>query len=150
MNFFCTSFGKMRCKLHYFVQNNVQIVHGTVQCWKMSGSASSTAARKCFTKYLRRKFLSSYILECHIIYLLFKNSKSILQVDIVLCRDWSWSQCAAPYVLGNLPHACRKFNICLIYTENFYFWILLPGREIYILGLLHTVNSNPEKHQCTI
>ena len=30
-----------------------------------------------------RKFLSSYILECHIIYLLFKNFKSILQLDIV-------------------------------------------------------------------
>ena len=31
------------------------------QCWKMSGSASSTAARKFFTKYLPRKF--SYILQ---------------------------------------------------------------------------------------
>ena len=31
------------------------------QCWKMSGSASSTAARKFLTKYLPRKF--SYILQ---------------------------------------------------------------------------------------
>jgi hypothetical protein len=30
-----------------------------------------------------RTFLLSYVLECHIIYLLFKNFKSILQVDIV-------------------------------------------------------------------
>jgi hypothetical protein len=28
-----------------------------------------------------------YILECHIIYLLFKNSKSVLQVEIVFYRD---------------------------------------------------------------
>jgi hypothetical protein len=32
-----------------------------MQCWKMSGSASSTAARKFLTKYLPRKF--SYILQ---------------------------------------------------------------------------------------
>jgi hypothetical protein len=31
------------------------------QGWKMSGSASSAAARKCFTKYLCRKF--SYTLQ---------------------------------------------------------------------------------------
>ena len=53
------------------------------QCWKTSGSASSTAARKCLTKYLHRKFLSSYIQECHIIYFLFENSNlSILQVEM--------------------------------------------------------------------
>ena len=38
----------------------VTICQALPQCWKMSGSASSTAARKCFTKCLRRKFLSSY------------------------------------------------------------------------------------------
>jgi hypothetical protein len=31
--------------------------------------------------------LTVYTLECHIIYLLFKNSKSVLQVKIILCRD---------------------------------------------------------------
>jgi hypothetical protein len=31
------------------------------QCWKMSGNASSTAARKFLTKYLPRKF--SYTLQ---------------------------------------------------------------------------------------
>jgi hypothetical protein len=30
------------------------------QCWKMSSSASSTAAKKCLTKCLCRKFLLSY------------------------------------------------------------------------------------------
>ena len=57
----------------------------------MSGSASSTAARKCFTKYLCRKF--SYTLQEIFVILYtgmpynlliqFKNFKSILQVDIV-------------------------------------------------------------------
>jgi hypothetical protein len=31
------------------------------------------------------------VLKCHIIYLLFKKSKSILLVEIVLCWDWSLS-----------------------------------------------------------
>ena len=57
----------------------------------MYGRASSTAAKKCLTKYLRRKFscalqeifLSSYLQECHIIYLLFENSKlNILQDEM--------------------------------------------------------------------
>ena len=86
------------------------------QSWKMSGN--STAAEEMFHKIFPGNFLtpcmellSSYILECHIIYLLFKNCKSVLQVEIVLCRDWSLLQCAAPYVLWNLPHAgCFIFD----------------------------------------
>jgi hypothetical protein len=70
-----------------------------LQCWKISGSASSTAARTFLTKYLRRKFsyilqeipVISYTYKCHIIYLLFKKSKSILQVEIFLCWDRSLS-----------------------------------------------------------
>jgi hypothetical protein len=51
--------------------------------------------------------LSSYILEWHIIYLLFKNFESILQVDIVfklilkIITMWG----TMLYVLWNLPYA---------------------------------------------
>ena len=81
-----------------------------------------------------------YILECYIIHLLFKNSKSVLQVENVLCRDWSLSQCATPYVLWNLH---MQEVLYLTYTGNFYFWILLPGREIYFLGL--PIYNQPKK-----
>jgi hypothetical protein len=102
------------------------------QCWKMS------AARKCLTNIFAgnfltpcRKFLSSHILECNIIHRLFKITESVLQVEIVVCQDWSLSQCAAaPYVLWNL-YICMKFYIWLAQE----IWIFLPGREIYFLGL---------------
>jgi hypothetical protein len=56
----------------------------------MSGSANSNAARKCLTKYLRRKFsyiLSSYIYipGCHIIYLLFKSVSRLSCAEIEVC-----------------------------------------------------------------
>jgi hypothetical protein len=96
--------------------------------------SNSTAARKFLTNYLCRKlsytlqeiFVILYILECHIIYLLFKNSKNVLQVEIVLCRDLSLSQCAASYVLWNLHmqevlYLTYSGNVChLIYTGMSY------------------------------
>ena len=77
----------------------------------MSGSANCmTAARKFLTKYLCRIlsntlkeiFVILYILDCHIIYLIFKTSRSVLQVEIVFWRDLSLWQCAALYFLWNL------------------------------------------------
>jgi hypothetical protein len=77
-----------------------------------------------------------HILIIH--FIMFKNFKSILQVEIRLscaeievCR----SQCAAPYVLWN---SHMQEVLYLTYTGNFYFWILLPGREIYFLGLIQS------------
>ena len=63
-----------------------------------------------------------YILECHIIYLLLKTSKTVLQVEIVFCRGLNSSQCATPYFLWSfifdlhkkflfLDFAARKRNI---------------------------------------
>jgi hypothetical protein len=70
--------------------------------------------------------LSSYILEWHIIYLLFKNFESILQVDIVfklilkIITMWG----TMLYVLWNLPyagsfifHLHRKF-LCLDFAAR--------------------------------
>ena len=93
-----------------------------IQCWKMS---SSTAARKFLTKYLRRKFsyLAEnfchlvYMQECRIIYLLFKKAS-----------------CADTEVYHNVRHT-------LTYTGNSYFSILLPGREMYFLGLLLLIQT---------
>jgi hypothetical protein len=70
---------------HDITYNNI-----VTWCWKMSGSASSTAARK-FEMSSQEIFLhcagilSSYILECHIIYLLFTKvfCKSRLSTTIV-------------------------------------------------------------------
>jgi hypothetical protein len=64
-------------------------------------SSSSAAARKFLTKYLPREFLTS-CRECHIIYLLFKKSKSILLVEIVLRLRLKFIACATPSLLWNL------------------------------------------------
>jgi hypothetical protein len=83
----------------------------------MSGNASSTAASKCLTNYLRRKFsyilqeifvMSSYLLECHIIYLLFTKvfCKSRLSTTI------GYHKCVAPYTFSEI-FIYRKFYIWL-------------------------------------
>jgi hypothetical protein len=54
-------------------------------------------------------FIILYAGMSYLIYLLFENSKSVLLAEIFLCRDWSLSQCAAPYVLWNL-HMCFIFD----------------------------------------
>jgi hypothetical protein len=64
-----------------------------------------------------RKFLSSCIQECRIIYLLFKKAS-----------------CADTEVYHNVRHT-------LTYTGNSYFSILLPGREMYFLGLLLLIQT---------
>jgi hypothetical protein len=66
-----------------------------------------------------QEILSSYILECHIIYLLFTKAffKSRLS-------------CAAIEVYHNVRHHT------LTSTGKFYFSILLAEREIYFLGLV--------------
>jgi hypothetical protein len=97
----------------------------------MQQHACSTATRTFLTQYLRRKvshILSSYILRDTTYNLLIVQKR----FEIVLCRNWSLSQCAA-YVLWNLH---MREVLYLTYTGNFYFWILLPGREIYFLDLL--------------
>jgi hypothetical protein len=66
-------------------------------------------------------FIILYAGMSYLIYLLFENSKTVLLAEIFLCRDWSLSQCAAPYVLWNLHTVCRTF----------YIWL---AQEIFIFG----------------
>ena len=61
-------------------------------------------------------------LQCHILHLLFKNSKSILQVEIVLCRDWSYIT-----MCGNIRSLKSEIYIC----RKFYMWLT---QEIFIFG----------------
>jgi hypothetical protein len=101
------------------------------QCWKMSCSASSIAARKYLTNYLRRKFsctlqeifvISSTGMAYHL-YLLFTKA---------ICKSrLSCAKIEAYHIVQH--HWSFLFDL---YTGNFYFWILLPGRQIYYLGLV--------------
>ena len=76
--------------------------------------------------------MSSCILEIFVIlytlYLLFKKSKSIRQAEDV------------PVLKSTYAGRC----IYLTCTGNFYFWILLPRREIYFLRLVITL---PQLHE---
>jgi hypothetical protein len=78
--------------------------------------------------------------------------KSVLQVEIVrvlLCRKWSLSQCAAPYVHSLKSTYPGSFIFDLHSYRKLYFGILLPRREIYFLGLscsLHVQKVSPRIH----
>lgn len=48
-------------------------------------------------------------------FLLFKNSKYTLEIEIVLCRDWSLPQCVTPRIRSLKSTICTK----LAYTGNF-------------------------------
>ena len=61
------------------------------------------------------------VLKCHIIYLLFKKSKSILLVEIVLCWDWSLSHVQ--------HHPFSEIYIC----RKSYNWLNLIKQEILFL-----------------
>jgi hypothetical protein len=121
--------------------------YGTHECWKMSLSMQHlhVAAASLPTKYLRRKFSyncrnfwSSYILECHIILFRFKNLTffNVLRFNFITMCGCPHS---APYMFSEIYiiQIAGSFIFELyIYTGNFYFWILLPGREIYFSGLM--------------
>jgi hypothetical protein len=54
-----------------------------------------------------------------------KNSKIVFQVEIVLCRDWNLSQCAAPYAFSEI-FICRQGVLYWLTQE------ILNRKEKYI------------------
>ena len=66
------------------------------------------------------KFFSSYLLECHVIYFLLKNFKSVLQVEV------NWLSCMprlkSPwYVLWNLQTTCAGHYVFDLHWPKFLF-----------------------------
>ena len=88
------------------------------RCWKLSDSGSSPADRKCFTIILRGNFfyiLSSYILITG--YNLLIVYKRVLQVEIVLCRDWSLSQCAGHHTFSEIWRFIFDWHREILFTD---------------------------------
>jgi hypothetical protein len=73
------------------------------------------------TIQLHQVFLSSHLLECHIIYLLFRKAFCNSRLFLCRVRHRTFSEIYICLYLTNKPQ------------EIFGFWILLPGREIYSL-----------------
>ena len=96
-----------------------------------------------------RKLLSFYILECHAytIYLLFTKAfcKSRMSRFFTMCGTISDIAMVCGYKVRLFPASftilwCLHMQEVLYltaYTWNFYFWILLSGREVYFLGLVY-------------
>ena len=73
------------------------------------------------TIQLHQVFLSSHLLECHIIYLLFRKAFCNSRLFLCRVRHRTFSEIYIYLYLTNTP------------KEIFGFWILLLGREIYSL-----------------
>ena len=85
------------------------------QCWKMSCSASSTAAGKFLTKYLGRKF-SCTLQEMFVILYTGMSKLNILQVE--MCGIiWCKARCAVSYQV----EMCGIIYICRMKFQFFNF-----------------------------
>ena len=61
------------------------------------------------------KFFSSYLLECHVIYFLLKNFKSVLQVEVVLYAEIEVTMIRS---LKSTDNMCEIFIFGFYYQEE--------------------------------
>ena len=106
------------------------------QCWKISCSASSTAARKFLTQFLAgiflascRKFLSSHIA----ISFTFCLQKRFASRDCLVLRLKFIIMCVCHNVVTIRHTYAGSFTFYI--HRKFIFWDFAARREIYFLGL---------------
>ena len=109
----------------------------TYDLWNTSPTSQTSYSPEYITPRSQTSYSPEYITptQKNFTFCLFlKKSTSVLQVQIVLCRDWGLSRCVAPYVLWNWH---MQDVLYLTHPGNFYYWILLSSREIYFLVYLY-------------